>query len=111
MEVRDTGCQLPKNAEHFLVGKLILTELFPRRNVVRRLRLEHQSLNFVNQHHRLKEVHNVRVIHLLHLADEVHGVLEFLLEHIGDVDKNSHTKNVSFRVPLYQDFTLVLGRV
>ena len=53
VQVRNTRRELAENTKDLLVGKLVLTKLLPRGNVVWRLRLKNQSLNFINQNSRL----------------------------------------------------------
>ena len=53
VQVRNTRRELAENTKDLLVGKLVLTKLFPRGNMVWRLRLKNQSLNFINQNSRL----------------------------------------------------------
>jgi hypothetical protein len=53
VQVRNTRSELAENTKDLLVGKLVLTKLFPRGNMVWRFRLKNQSLNFVNQNSRL----------------------------------------------------------
>jgi hypothetical protein len=77
--------------------------------VVGRFCLEHESLNFVDEHGWLEQVHDIWVVHLLQLAHQVHGVLVLLLVHVCDVDKDTHRQDLKLRVPLDEDFSLVFG--
>lgn len=54
------------------------------------LSFKYKSLNDLNLNHRLKQVEDIWVIHLLELAHEIHRVFVLLRIYIRDVNKDTH---------------------
>ena len=60
-------------------------------------------------HHLVQQVHDVRVINLLELGNQILSVLEGLTTDGGDVDENSHAELFNSGIPLDKNFAFIFG--
>lgn len=101
------ACELSKETEDLVCGELDLAELLPATDVLGGLRAEHQSLDTVHHENAVGEVHQIRVVKLLHFNCDFYGHFLLLRKDVLDVDKGQHIELGRLLVPLDDNLALL----